>query len=150
MRTFDGSIARRLHNLPVVDSTLNQRGCSTDGVHCTIGTRYAIISVSVFFVMRREYHTKPCRDTLTYMPIWTEIYETFVIFSSLRYCFPTPFGFNFQHLVRRVYHTKPCRDTLTNMPIWTEIYGTLVYKYYYLMLLYFRPRRYYFPTPPIF
>ena len=43
----------------------------------TVGTRYAIISVLVFFVMRRVlYNTEPCRDTLTKKPIWTEMYGT--------------------------------------------------------------------------
>ena len=76
---FDRHIARRLHSLPLVDTKLNQLGYSTDGVRSTVGTRHIIFYVWVFswcagyYVL---YHTKPCRDTLTNRPIWTEMYGT--------------------------------------------------------------------------
>ena len=45
----------------------------------TVGTRYAIISVWVFMVVRRAlYHTKLRRDMLTNSPIWALIYVTIV------------------------------------------------------------------------
>ena len=109
----------------------------------TAGTRYAIVSVWAFLVVRLVYNTKPRRDTLTnggYLDgnIWSlslylvSIYmnaERMSHFRPQRCYFRTPPAFNFQHLVRRIYYTKPCRDTLTNVRIWTEMYGALVYKY---------------------
>ena len=60
-------------------SLSNQLGYWTDGVRSTLGTSYTVISVRVFFVVRRAlHHTQPCRDTLANRHTWTEIYRALV------------------------------------------------------------------------